>query len=405
MSETCTMEQKSIRELVNELKVHLEGLGYQPSTIARLDAEWKKLTEYADMQGYSIFTMELGCAFVWQYCGSRLGDVDTSHNVNRAIHLLADFDQYGMVFKQSSATLKGFSVAYKDLFEGFLEHLRRRGMAEGSIRTWRGRLFRFEYFLQNSGVTEFEQISAEHIHTYAESLACFSSNTIGSTIRLLRKLFDYAIQNGHHCENHIDALPDVRRTKCYRLPTVFTAEEVEKILSVVDRDNAVGKRNYAILMLVTKLGLRISDVRGLQFESIDWQNKTISIVQKKTGVPLALPLLEDIGWAIIDYLQHGRPQTDCQCVFVRHCAPYDGFTDSLRRIVQNYVQKAGIKISANKPIGMHSFRHSLATTLLKNGAKYTDIAQTLGHASPESAQTYLSLDEDQLRQCALEVNF
>lgn len=405
MAKTRTMERKSIRELVDEVQVHLVELGYQPSSIARLDAEWKKLIEYADAHGTCIFTMELGRNFVWDCCGSRLGDVDTSHNINRAIHMLADFEQYGMVFKQSSATLKGFSEGYKVLFEGFLDHLRKTGTADGSIRTWRGRLFRFEYFLQNNGVTGFAEIEAEHIFTYAESLACFSSNTIGSTIRLLRRLFDYAIQHGYHHKNHVDTLPDVRRPKRHRLPTVFTADEVEKILSMVDRDNAIGKRNYAILMLVTKLGLRISDVRGIQFADIDWQNKIISIIQKKTGVPLDLPLLDDIGWAIIDYLQHGRPRTNCQHIFVRHHAPYDEFTDSLRPIVQKYLQRAGIKVPAHKPIGMHSFRHSLATTMLKNGAKYTDIAQTLGHASPESAQTYISLDEDQLRQCALEVNF
>lgn len=404
MAKTCMTEQ-SIRELVNGIKIHLSELGYRSSSVARLDAEWKKLIEYADAHSISVFSMELGRTFVWECCGSRLGDVDTSHNVNRAIHMLADFEQYGMVFKQSSVTLKGFSAEYKVLFEGFLDHLRQTGTAEGSIRTWRARLFRFEYFLQKSGVTDFSQIEAEHLYTYAESLTGFSSGTIGATIRILRRLFDYAIEHSFHHKNLVDVLPDVRRTKRYRLPMVFTADEVERVLRMVDRDNAMGKRNYAILMLVAKLGLRISDVRGLQFENIDWQNKTISIIQKKTGVPLDLPLLDDIGWAIIDYLQHGRPQTYCQCVFVRHNAPYDGFTDSLRRIVLKHLQQAGINVPAHKPIGMHSFRHSLATTMLKNGAKYTDIAQTLGHASPESAQTYISLDEDQLRQCALEVNF
>jgi len=405
MSKVISMERKSIRELVDELNHHLPEIDYRPATIARLNADWDKLIAYADAQGIETFTMELGRAFVWDVCGSILGDKDTSHNVNRAIHMLSDFEQYGMVFKQSSATLKGFLEEYRLLFEGFLEHLRKIGTAEGSIGTWRGRLFRFEYFLHNSGVTSFDQIEVQHIFTYVESLSGFASGTIGATIRCLRRLFDYAIQTGCHHTNLVELLPDVRRVKKYRLPNVFTADEVERILAVVDRDNAIGKRNYAILMLVAKLGLRISDARGLRFDSIDWQNKIISIVQKKTGEPLELPLLEDIGWAIIDYLQHGRPQTDCEYIFVRHNAPYDGFKDSLRRIVLQYVQKAGIQTPAHKPIGMHTFRHSIATTMLKNGAKYTDIANTLGHAVPESAGTYLRLDDEQLRGCALEVNF
>jgi len=405
MSKVISMEGKSIRELVEELNHHLPEIDYRPVTIARLNADWSKLIAYADERGIEVFTMELGRAFVWDVCGSILGDKDTSHNVNRAIHMLADFERYGMVFKQSSMTLKGFSAEYKELFDGYLDYLGKVGAAEGSIRTWRGRLFRFEYFLQNNGVASFDQIEAQHIFTYVESLSGFASGTIGATIRCLRRLFDYAIEHGCHHTNLVDLLPDVRRVKRYRLPTVFTADEVRRILAVVDRDNAIGKRNYAILMLVAKLGLRISDVRGLRFENIDWQTKTISIVQKKTGVPSEWPLLEDIGWAIIDYLRHGRPQTDCENIFVRHLAPYDGITDSLRSSVLKYVQKAGIQTPAHKPIGMHTFRHSIATTMLKNGAKYTDIANTLGHAVPESAGTYISLDEEQLRQCALEVNF
>jgi site-specific recombinase XerD len=218
-------------------------------------------------------------------------------------------------------------------------------------------------------------------------------------------MFDYAIQNGYHHKNFVEMLPDVRRIKRYRLPTVFTVDEIEKVLSLVDRENPLGKRNYAILLLVTKFGLRIGDVRSLQFKNIDWQNKVISIIQNKTRVPLDLPLFDDVGWAIIDYLQYGRTKTDCQCIFVRHIAPYNEVTGNFRQIVLKYIQRAGIKISTTKPIGMHSFRHSLATTMLKKGAKYTDVASILGHVVPESSHTYISLDEEQLRQCSLEVNF
>ena len=385
MENSCSKQQKSIRDLVLGLNRHLPDIDYRPSTIARLNAEWDKLIAYADACGVEEFSMELGRTFVWEICGAILGDKDTSHNVNRAIHMLADFEQYGTVFRQSKETLKKFSPEFESLFESYLDYLRKTGTAEGSIRTWRGRLFRFDSFLRNSGINNFREIEAQHIFTYVESLSCYASGTIGSTIRILRRLFDYAIENDYHSINHMNALPDVRRIKSYRLPAVFTPDEVERILAVADRDNALGKRNYAILILVAKTGLRISDVRELRFDNINWQTKTISIVQQKTGVPLDLPLLDDVDWAIIDYLQHGRPETDCLNIFVRHNAPYDAFTDSMRRIVLNYTQKAGVEVPQHRPIGMHTFRHRIATTMLKNGAKYTDIAQALGHAAPESA--------------------
>jgi len=392
-----------IGKTIDELKLHLVKLGYSERTIARLNAVWQELIVYCENQEFSESSMGLGWRFVWDRYGSVLGDKDASHNVNRAIYMLEDYLQYGMVFKQSTATLKGFSPAYKDLFEGFLNHLRQNQMAEGSIRTWRGRLFRFEYFLLRSGVSCFDQLELHHVNTYIESLAGYSASTVGATVRILGKLFDYALAEGYHRISYANTLPCIRRTKKYRLPTVFSPDEVARILAGVDRSNPMGKRNYAILLLVAKLGLRISDARQLRFENIDWKNKRISILQQKTGQPLELPLLEDVGWAIIDYLQHGRPETDCPCIFVRHLAPFNELGDSMQKLVSKLVSKAGIHVSPDKPIGMHSFRHSIATSMLKNGAELTDIAQTLGHATPESTQVYISLDVEALRQCALEV--
>ena len=392
-----------LRKTISKLKSHLAELGYSESTILRLDATWKELIVYCEAYQATEFTVDLERRFVWERYSADLGDRDISQNVSRAIHMLDDYLQYGMVFKQSSITLKGFSPAYKELFEGFLDSLRQNQVAEGSIRTWRSRLFRFEYFLLESGIEHFHLLELHHVNTYIESLTGFSPGTVAATIRILGKLFDYALAKGYHYISYANALPCIRRTHKYRLPTVFSPDEVECILAQVDRSNPLGKRNYAILLLVTRLGLRISDVRLLRFENIDWKNKRISIHQQKTGIPLELPLLEDVGWAIIDYLQHGRPETDCPCIFVRHLAPFDVMSGSMQRLVSKLVSKAGVHVSTDKPIGMHSFRHSVATSMLNNGAELTDIAQTLGHATPESTQVYVSLNTEMLRRCALEV--
>lgn len=392
-----------LRKTIEKLKMHLAELSYCESTILRLDATWKELVTYCETHEAAEFTVDLERKFVWERYGAELGDRDISQNVSRAIHMLDDYLQYGMVFKQSTVTLKGFSPVYKDLFEGFLNHLRENQVADSSIRVWRSRLFRFEYFLLQSGIEHFHQLELHHVNTYIESLAGYSPGVVGATVGTLGKLFDYALAEGYHSVSYANALPCIRRTKKYRLPTVFSPDDVERILAQVDRSNPLGKRDYAILLLVAKLGLRISDVRQLRFENIDWKNKRISILQQKTGQPLELPLLEDVGWAIIDYLQHGRPETDCPCIFVRHNAPFDAMRGSMQRLVSRLVAKAGIHVSADKPIGMHSFRHSIATSMLKNGAELTDIAQTLGHTTPESTQVYVSLDTEMLRQCALEV--
>jgi integrase len=111
-------------------------------------------------------------------------------------------------------------------------------------------------------------------------------------------------------------------TRQEHLPSSFSADDVKKLLAVVDRNSPVGKRDYAILLIASTLRFRSGDVRNLRFEHIDWQNNCIRIVQSKTGEPLSLPLLPEAGWALIDYIKHGRPVSDCPEIFVRQVAPH-----------------------------------------------------------------------------------
>ena len=118
-------------------------------------------------------------------------------------------------------------------------------------------------------------------------------------------------------------IPRIHVPKSIELSTVFTREKVQKLLTSVDRSNPLGRRDYALLIMAAKLGLRVSDIINLTFDEIDWAKKTLSITQQKTGKLVELPLTEDVGWAIIDYLQNGRPESECIHVFIKHCAPYD----------------------------------------------------------------------------------
>ena len=406
MPEERNYEQSTdLQELVSNLVSHLTDLGYRPQTIARMHDVWRKFISYATERSESIFSMDLARAFITDHYGYLLGDRDSSHHTHRTMHVLGDFARFGTVFKSSCIKIKGFSEGYKELFEAFLKHLQDGlGFSAMSITTWRSRLFRFEHFLAVEKIMVFNDIELTHVNKYIETLMGFSSSTASGTVRQLARLFDFAYRNGAHAENFSCSLPKIRAIKPQRLPTVFTTEEVERILATIDRANPVGKRNYAIVILVAKLGLRIGDVRALPLTAIDWQKKTISIIQQKTGEPLELPLLEDVGWAIIDYLKHGRPETKCECVFVRHCAPFDKLSGALSRCISPYIRKAGIQVPIDKPRGMHSLRHSLASSMLEQNIPLHVISQTLGHRNTHSTTKYLTIAVKQLRLCPLEVN-
>ena len=350
-----TAKTMTVRKLAVALDEQMNEFGYSESSLKTYRGICAKLVLYFEEQGVERFNVDMGQKFIVEYGGDRYGTNGALKNYCRAVHMLSDLQQYGMIFKRTPRAKKEFSPGFRPLFETFVQYNKDRGIAEDSIRHLRWVLTRFEDYLLNRGV-----------HTFR---------------------------------------PYVKYGQNKRLPAVFTEDEIKRVLENVNTDSPVGKRNYAIILLLARLGIRISDIMDLQFDSIDWERKRITIQQQETGTQVELPLLEDVGWAIIDYLQNARPQTSCQNVFVCHNPPFDRIHSWLAKDISRAVQKAGIRVSRGKSAGTHIFRHSLATNLLNQGVGIDEIAQTLGHTSAESTEAYISLSMDTLRVCALEVDF
>lgn len=214
---------------------------------------------------------------------------------------------------------------------------------------------------------------------------------------------------GREMEKLITHLINLRRSqvtiKDYRLciPSFYTAEEVATVENSVSRSSSVGKRNYAMVLLASRLGLRASDIANIQFSNIDWDKDMITLIMQKTGKTIELPLLADVGNAIIDYLQHGRPQSELQNVFLSCRAPYVAATKAMvRAAINTIICKAGIDVSARHH-GPHSLRNSLASTMLENGTMIPVISESLGHRNTETTLTYLRIDIKSLMQCAIPV--
>ena len=308
-----------------------------------------------------------------------LGDDNASHTVNRVFRMLAYFQSFGKIYKNpSSIVQKSFSEENKSLYESVLEDYRKVA-TESSVSKYHLFLLRFDKFLKERGIVYFMQLELHHINIYIESFESASLNTIRARAGELKRLFEHAYNNGYSNINFSNVLPKASYSMHRRLPETFTSEEIERILESINRNNPVGKRNYAILLLIARLGLRISDVLGLRFDSINWQAKNIFIKQQKTKASLELPLPEDAGWAVIDYLKNGRPETTCEYIFVRHLAPYDKMTGDFTKIISDAIKKSGVKPTLGRTLGTHTPRHSIATTMLDIGITVSEISQMLGH--------------------------
>ncbi|MGN9846947.1 site-specific integrase [Nonomuraea sp. H19] len=201
-----------------------------------------------------------------------------------------------------------------------------------------------------------------------------------------------------------EAVPAVPSRRQARIPSVWDQGDVARILEAVDRGNPCGKRDYAIILLVARLGLRGIDVKRLEFSDFDWPGNRLSVAQAKTGGRVWLPLLKDVGWAVIDYVRSGRPAGDCPQVFLRHTAPVGPFSDQehLHQMLVKYARAAHVPVSDKRRRGMHSLRHTLATRLMEGGTPVEQIADILGHQSVASTGVYLKSSLGLLARCALD---
>jgi site-specific recombinase XerD len=215
----------------------------------------------------------------------------------------------------------------------------------------------------------------------------------------LRSFLRYARFHGALKLDLSAAVPTVANWSMSAIPRAIGPDQVRQLLASIDRRSAMGRRDYAVLLLLARLGLRAGEVSSLTLDDIDWQAGQLC-VQGKGGQRSVLPLPADVGKAIAGYLHQGRPHSSDRCVFVRARAPARGFVGvaGISSIVRHALERAGIDAPTK---GAHQFRHGLATEMLRKGASLSQIGELLGHRHPDTTRIYAKVDIKALRQLAL----
>jgi site-specific recombinase XerD len=324
----------------------------------------------------------------------------------RAIRSLAEYFNFGILFRRHD--FHGeivWPAPFKQSVDGFMRYEIEYGCSYAYTIRCRDVISDLILFLDSANVHHLNGVTSNLVSRFIQTMVGLAPVTIAERISALRQYFKYSFLNGYVSHSIATYLPHPPQRFRAKLPTVWTEEQVESMINAVDTANPIGKRDYAIILLAARLGLRIGDMLNLKLGNIDWNNKQLSIIQGKTKEELTLPLPNDVGWAIIDYLKNGRPITEYQNVFVIHNAPYTGhpFKSTLRHNINKALKRAGISVDKTKHYGWHSLRHSLASNLLQNNVEASTISDILGHSDPQVAQHYLRVDMKDLARCALEV--
>ena len=405
------MTQKNIDQLVQGVLEELNHQGYAQGSIQSYARSYQRLVAYTNRQGITQYNEGVGLEYVNDQYGFELegffGSVPKPVNETlRHLFILWHYQQYSSVTGVIRSKKKAFTCPenYKDEYESFQKYCRLKKYTTRGLQSIINPVQNLLLCLESQHVQTIKDISPDNLSVFLSTYSGHSVRYRATIVSALRNFLKLLGENGSIPSKTWQMLPNIRYSRNAFIPPSWKKEDVKKLLEAVDRGNPRGKRDYALLLLVVRLGLRASDIRNLKLHNIEWQNKKIVLIQKKTKQTLELPLLEDIGWALIDYLKNGRPKTKSDSVFITHKAPYGEFkeTDGMQKILWKYMSVAGLERPKNEPCGLHSLRSTLARTMLEVGTPLPIISEVLGHESIQTTSIYLKINLEALRKCPID---
>lgn len=320
-----TMSTTQVSALIEAANHALVKFKYRPETIRKFNAVWNKLLIYAHTKQVEMYSVELAEYFLrdtyYIEVGTKLARKD--HGKARAIQVLTNVYLNQAIHLRRKHKEYRAPDSFRPAVEGFLQDGIDPSASPGYREQILYELQNFIAFLTQQGIDQVSAVSPQDIYRYFQTLTEYSTVTNSHSSRILRQFFTFAYTHGFSPRNLALFVPTIKRGKSQAaLASVYTEEEIVRLLGAVDRANPIGKRDYAVLLLATKLGLRRGDVQKLKLECLKWETNRIEIIQGKTGQVLNLPILEDVGSALIDYLKNGRPKVLSEYVFLKHVPPY-----------------------------------------------------------------------------------
>lgn len=387
------------KALLDERAGMLLARSYSPQSVGRRLCEWVDFVLDYEGDG-AVLPSDVCSSEVVAYLDRRCSRRKTGHwQVRGALCLLLDRD--GKIAVRPSSGRHPATALYEQHVPAYLAFTRQhRGLR--SLRSVEWMLRDFFRWLAGRDIKSIEEVGQRELRDFISSRRHLKRSTVAQQASFLRGFVRYLAMSGVVPAALSTSIESPRLYAMSTPPLVLDGETVERLLAAVDRMTPLGKRDYAVLLLAARYGLRPSDIRGLRLDDIHWREQRITMMQAKSQRPLELPLVADVDKALVDYLRNGRPTCDVREVFVRHRAPIRPFTKRhpLWDVMQRALKAAGIELSAGQR-GLYLLRHSAATRMLARGVPFDTISDVLGHASVETTRVYAQVDFRALRSVAL----
>jgi len=386
----------NLPDLIAKTIKALNELGYKPATIINFKWAYLRVHKFCEKNALANYSEEVGERFIDAYRTQQPPVcINTIKNNRRFIsHLNATLQQVKWV-PAKSPTAEYANSCFDDIVAKYKAYLCKTGKTEKDIRRRIYLTARFLQYTEQLGCVSLKDLTTQDVHK-----AFKESTDKGSFRRLVGAFLRYAYKYKlTDCNLHL-IMPSVPSREA--MPSIYTPEEVEILLASIGRSDKTGKRDYAIVLIAARLGLRASDIAGMTLDLFCEQKSEIRLIQSKTKNLIKLPFLDEVKEALSDYLNNARPISDDKHIFLNA----DGYRaiapSNVGQIVKNRLIGAGIDTNKRRK-GSHALRASLATALLDESNDYSVIQKVLGQANIQSTKSYVKAGIEKLRVNALPV--
>ena len=396
----------TIKQLIDQAQHELIAAEYSDFTLKAINNAWRLFSDYAAEQGQVYYSTELFLLHVEERYQALSIENRSFYKTQKYKYMckLDEFYKFGHIMPRSRVKkIYCFDGCMEESVAAFLME-KAKVLSASRYQAFELYLERFCFYIaSNTAITGVDELSGDIIVGFFEACVIYTEATIYATVSCLGQYLDFLYEKKYIPFMLSTVLPRMPRRDQKEILSVYSSEDIQTLLTCFDLNNKKDKRDYAMILIAARLGLRASDICHLKFGEVHWVTNEISIIQQKTKQPATYPLLNDVGEAIISYIKDAHPQVDSEYIFLRTSPPYRELANGgMYNLTAKYFTRAGIKVQ-NRRCGPHSLRHTLSSLLLNADIPLPVISEILAHKSTETTKVYLSIAAKQLAECALSV--
>lgn len=400
------MERQTICKLAKSALAELEKQHYARISINNYKRMFDRFAKYAGEKGKAFLSDSLARNYLFDTYG---WDINYSAAPSalitrqlRAIRVLTSYSKSGSIPGRLSRG-KEPPLCFKKHYDLYITECTSRGLSDKTVTGRSADVCSLLLHAKNKNLADVAEIDQEFLDDYLHICSGKMPGAMPRVLSAVRCFLRSMFLNGFIQKDLSLFIPPSSRYPIKPVQKLWTREEIALLLGCVDRSDSKGKRDYALILLMVRYGMRVGDILNLKLTDLDWESMAICFRQKKTSVINSLPILDDVGWALADWITNARPkQATTPHLFTHLKAPYCRM-HKLTSVFSKHMAIAGIPRVDCGRAGPHSLRHALASNMLTEQVPLPVITAVLGHSSSNATTIYLHSDIEGLRQCALDV--